>query len=137
MRSNNKMATPVFEPVTSWHVVLPIGALAIEPPCPTLPHDEMASQLPHILTSPLRNKSNQLPTLLHLWTHQWLGQNVCWHLSCWNKQWINSPSINNIPQPIPAQVQVLHSPMMFRILCNTDSRLVVHAQNRRSMLWIS
>ena len=63
---------------------------------------------------------------MNLLTFKRFGENISSLSGGWNMNGRNTSCLNSIMQPVESQVQVLHMTMMFRILCNSDCRVVVN-----------
>ena len=73
------------------------------------------------------------PHLFNSGPGQRFCEDVCWHAFGWDVMHINQTCLDNIPEPVVAQIQVFHAPMMLRIPTDCKSRLVVQVQRRRAL----
>ena len=72
-------------------------------------------------------RSNKLITL------EWLCEAVSRHLLGRNILQLNVPILHMGPEPVVTKIKVLHASMVLWVLANSNSRLVVYAQGKRSI----
>ena len=82
-------------------------------------------RLEHHLLQPHRGTAAH-----HTRNVQRLGQDIRRHVLSAHKMRRKESSLYLIPEPKEAQVQVLHPPMVLRVLGHADSALVVHVEHR-------
>ena len=79
----------------------------------------------------LRKNAQTISTKLNFGSRKRFSENVRNLLRRMDVRGLDALVINSITKPVKAKVQVFHTSMMFRILGDTNGRLVVNVQSGR------
>src|SRR5258705_8251823 len=74
----------------------------------------------------LRQDTHLLSAEANLGCRHTFDEAICNHVPSGNEVRIKHTMFHFIPEPVETEIQVFHATMMFRILGDSDSTLVVH-----------